>query len=259
MCKRGQIVGMAISSLALSLYLGVIALLFGLAALRFWFILHQLHKQVPKPIAELTAQKPAFVVGHVVAPVQSVIRSPYSDSSCVGFVANVEQKVSQFDPRVGFLSSQWSSIGNSVRTSPFLVKDATGTICVLASRAQLSLSRSICGELDIRHVFRPVQTGMRWFAKRVAPAQSLWVSECLLCDGDAVFVSGTAQPASQLDKQFVPAQFHSSISHVIKGPDVIISTTVPASHIPFYEKCLWFCSLTCVICVVLLIALLLLF
>ena len=250
---------MAIETITLVVYLGIISALFAFAAFRFSQTILRLQDEVPFSISGVVAGRPALLVGRVVAPFTSQVESPYSQHKCICFAATIEQKASHFDARKGFAAPYWESLGTSVRSAPFLIVDKSGALFVIAARAQLSLTQTIAGVLDIQHRFHAVKRAMRWFARRIAPTQTLWVRESLLRDGDTVFVSGVAHPISALDRQFVPDRYRSQVSFVLKGDDVCVSTTVSAIHIPFYEKCFWFCAVSSGACLVLLIALLILF
>ena len=231
---------MVVTTFALVVSFVWIGIFFAGVSVYFRSIVTKLRQVVPTTIQNVTAGVPITLVGRVVSPTASVIESPYSKRSCTCFVAVIEQKSSHFDARKGFFDAYWESIGTNMRCAPFLLIDNTGILFVVASRAQMSLTTTVAGELDIQHTLRVVPRAMRWFARRAAPLLTLWVNESLLCDGDIVFVSGTPRSISSLDNRLVPQQFVGQVTHVLRGDDVIVSTTVPAMHIPFYEKCYWF-------------------
>jgi len=250
---------MAIATIALVSYLGIISALFGFASIRFWLILNRLEGEVPFSVSSVLAGRQAMLVGHVAAPFASLVESPYSQHKCICFAAATEQKTAHFDAQRGFAAPYWEKLGTSIRSAPFILTDQSGSLFVIASRAQISLTQTFAGELDVQHRFKSVKRGMQWFARRIAPTQTIWVRESLLREGDVVFVSGVAQPISPIDMQLIPEKFRPNVKFVLKGTDVCVSKTVPAANIPFYEKCFWFCAVSTGACLTLLIALLVLF
>lgn len=250
---------MAVEAFVLIIYLGGLSVILGVLSLYFWLTLQRLHDEVPSVVSGAVAGRLMTLVGRVSAPTTSVVKSPYGEQPCVCFVSSVEQKTAHLDPRRGFVHPTWESIGTSVRSAPFVLTDASGSIFVMASRAQLSLQATFTGELDTQHRLKRMSRFFGALVRRFAPLQALWVTECLLREGDTVFVSGVPRPLSSLDKQLLPPRYHDAVQYALKGEDVVVSTSIPAAHIPMYEKCFWFSFASASTAIALLVVLLLFF
>jgi hypothetical protein len=235
---------MAIDSFTLAIYTSLFSLAFGIASFKIWQYVEKLQKLVPLTVDKLQHGHAVMVLGRVIAPFNSLVESPYSQHKCVCFASTIQQKRAHFMTGAGFGDPTWDSLGTSLRSAPFLLEDHTGTIFIIASRANLSLKSVFEGELDIMHKFKGVSPAMRWIAKRIAPIQALWVKECLLRPGDTVFISGISHNVGSLDKQLIPEQYKEQTKFVLKGENVKLSTTVPAASLPYYEKCFWFSAAT---------------
>lgn len=248
---------MVANSIILIMYLGTIILLFVISSLKFKSMVANVTKKLAHSISSLKVGEVSSFYGSVQLIDSTILHSQYGHIACVGFVSRIDQKIKNvfsalFKPN----TLVWHNIGENSNVVPFLIKDDTGTICVLATCSQIHLPKSICGEIDVHHVFKPIGFGLRWFYRLILPKNTLWVSESLLRKEDFVCVTGMIRKISLTDKHRISPRIYEITPFIVKGGDVVITAVHPHSQIIFYEKCMRFCQISAIISTLILIVLL---